>query len=259
MHDVGVLGHRLGRGLGLGEVDVVELGHREAGEPDVGDVHEGVEARARLADDGAAEGGEVVGARVARRDQRRRALEGDQLVGGNADGRAVGEDVGVQVDEARRHELAGGVEHALSALSAGMSASSASISAEADADIALGPEVLAGIEHLAALDHAGRTCRSGPWPRAPALRQARSPRARGRKPTGKRQELAARGREHGRFLPKLFCIACARACTRPQGTVKATLVAAEAAQASGSLSGWRARYRPAMVGGERIELPTSSV
>ena len=38
----------------------------KSGEPDVGDVHEGVEARARRRDDEAAEGGEVVRAGVAR-------------------------------------------------------------------------------------------------------------------------------------------------------------------------------------------------
>ncbi len=97
-HDVGVLGHRLGGGVDLREIDVVELGDREAGEADVGDVHERVEARARLRHDGAAEGGEVVGAGVARGDQRGGGLERHQLVGRNADGGAVGKDVGVQVD-----------------------------------------------------------------------------------------------------------------------------------------------------------------
>ena len=115
-HEVGVLGHRLGGGLGLRVVDVVELGHREAGEADVGDVHEGVEARRGSG----------------RRRQRRKAakllapaspaetsggggLERDEFVGGDADRGAVGEHVGVQVDEAGRHQLAGGVQHALSA------------------------------------------------------------------------------------------------------------------------------------------------
>jgi hypothetical protein len=64
-------------------------------------MHEGIEPGAGLADDGAAEGGNIVGARIAGGDERRRGLEGDQLVGGNADGRAVWEDVRVQVDEGR--------------------------------------------------------------------------------------------------------------------------------------------------------------
>ena len=47
-HHVGVLGDRPGGLVHPREVDVVELRHREAGEPDIGDVHEGVEAGARL-------------------------------------------------------------------------------------------------------------------------------------------------------------------------------------------------------------------
>ena len=39
-------------------------------------------------------------------------LVGDELVGRNADGRAVRINVAVQIDEARRHQLAGGIEHA---------------------------------------------------------------------------------------------------------------------------------------------------
>ena len=73
--DVGVLGDRLGAGVHLREVDVVELGDRERRQADVGDVDEGVEPRARLRHDVAAEGGEVVGARVARRDAGRGALD----------------------------------------------------------------------------------------------------------------------------------------------------------------------------------------
>ena len=64
-HEVGVLRYGLGRRIGLGIVDVVELRDRESGQADVGDVHEGVEARTRLADDRAAEGGDVVGSCVA--------------------------------------------------------------------------------------------------------------------------------------------------------------------------------------------------
>jgi hypothetical protein len=105
--DVGVLGQGFARDFGLGVVDVVELRHREAVEPDVGDVHEGIDAGAGVADDGATEGGKGVGAGIARRDERRRALVGDELVAGDADGGAR-IDVGVQVDETGRHELAGG-------------------------------------------------------------------------------------------------------------------------------------------------------
>ena len=92
--------------VGLREVDVVELGHRERRQPDIGDVHERVEPRARLRHHVAAEGREIVGAGIARRHAGGGALVRDQLVGRNADRRAVGKDVGVQVDQARRHQLA---------------------------------------------------------------------------------------------------------------------------------------------------------
>ena len=64
-HQVGVLRHGLGRRLRLREIDVVELRHRKRRQPHVGDVHEGVEPGAGLADDGAAKGGDVVGAGIA--------------------------------------------------------------------------------------------------------------------------------------------------------------------------------------------------
>ena len=103
------------------------------------------------ADDEAAEGGEVVGAGIARRDAAWSCLECDQLVGRNADRRAVREDVRVQVDQARRHELAGGVEHAQRACGRDVGLERLD-HAEADADVALAAQVLARIEHVAALD-----------------------------------------------------------------------------------------------------------
>ena len=137
-HEVCVLGHGLGGDLGLRVVDVVELGHREAGEPHIGDMHECIESGPGLANHGPPEGREVVGARVAGRNEGGRGLEGDEFVGGNADRGAVGEHVGVQIDETG---LVGG-NIGLQGLD----------QAEADADVAFGPQVLAGIEHLAALD-----------------------------------------------------------------------------------------------------------
>ena len=113
-------------GIHLGEVDVVKLGHRERRQADIGDVHEGEKPRAGLRHHVAAEGGEIVGARIAGRDHGRRALERDQLIGRNADRRAVGKHMRMQVDQAGRDQLAAGVQD-LQALSAGMSASTASM------------------------------------------------------------------------------------------------------------------------------------
>jgi hypothetical protein len=69
-------------------------------------VDEGVEAGTPLRDDEAAEAGEIVGTGIAGGDAGRGALMVDELVGRDADRRAVGIDMGVQVDETRRHELA---------------------------------------------------------------------------------------------------------------------------------------------------------
>src|SRR5262249_8978911 len=102
-----------------------------AREPDVGYVHEGIDTRARLRRDVAAERSKVVGTGIPRRHAGGRALIRDQFVGRNADGRAIGIDVRVEVDEPRRHELAAGVEHTRCARSAGISASSASITPNA--------------------------------------------------------------------------------------------------------------------------------
>ncbi len=151
-HDVGVFAHRLGGRFGLREVDVEELGHREAAEADVGDVHEGVEARARLRDDVAAEDGEVVGARVARRHRGGGALERHQLVGRNADRRAVGEDMRVEVDQARHHQAPGGVQHARRARRRNVRFDRLD-HAVAHAHVAPAAQALARIEHFAALDH----------------------------------------------------------------------------------------------------------
>jgi hypothetical protein len=82
--------------------------------------------------------------------------------------------------------------------------------AEAHADVALGPEVLAGIEHLAALDdevelvvraHGGE--RGGA---AEACGRQRQSRGRPSKP----QKLAARGGGHGCFLQDDSCLVAER-------------------------------------------------
>ena len=77
----------------------------------------------------------------------------DELVGRDADRRAVGIDVSVQIDEPGRHELARGVEHAQRRAKREFRARAASMIAIADADVALASERLAWIEHVAAFDH----------------------------------------------------------------------------------------------------------
>ena len=144
--------HRAARGVGVREAEVVELGLGEAGQADVGDVDEGVQAAARRGHHVAAEGGEVVRARVARRHQRGGALERNQLVGRDADRRAVRIDVGVQIDEPRQHQLAGGVEHAVGARRRNVGLDRRDL-AEAEADVALAAQLLRRVEQLAALDH----------------------------------------------------------------------------------------------------------
>ena len=130
-----------------------------------------------MTDDGAAEGGKGVGAGIACRDERRRALVGNELVAGDADGGAR-IDVGVQVDQAGRHELAGGRQQALR-LVGGYVGRERLDQAEAHADVALGSEVLAGIEHLAALDErsnlsSGPMAASAAGPPSPMADSARA-------------------------------------------------------------------------------------
>src|SRR2546423_1166221 len=62
--DISVLGDSLGALLGVREAKVIELWLREAGKANVGDVHERVEARARLRLHIAAKRREVVGAGI---------------------------------------------------------------------------------------------------------------------------------------------------------------------------------------------------
>jgi hypothetical protein len=151
-HHIGVLCNRAGRDIGLRKVDVVELGNREARQSDVGYVHEGIDSGARLPRDEAAKRSKVVGTGIPRRYARGRALIRNQLIGRNADGRAIGIDVRVEVDEPRRHELPSGVEDALRALRRDIGFERLDHT-EADADIAPSAQALAGIEHVAALDH----------------------------------------------------------------------------------------------------------
>jgi hypothetical protein len=57
----------------------------------------------------------------------------------------------MQVDQARRHDLAGRVEHAQSLVARNVGFKRLD-QPEADADVALGPQRLARIDHFAALD-----------------------------------------------------------------------------------------------------------
>ncbi|MGY4215120.1 hypothetical protein ACVMFB_001619 [Bradyrhizobium sp. USDA 4522] len=150
--EVGVLGQRHRAGFDLGVVDVVELGHRECRQAVVGDVDEGVDPRPRLRDDEAPQRREVVDAGVARRDDRRGALELHQLVGGNADRRSVRVDVAVQIDQTRHHELARRVNGPGGASSRDLVFDRLD-DAPADADVALAAQRLAGIDDIAVLDH----------------------------------------------------------------------------------------------------------
>jgi hypothetical protein len=113
---------------------------------------EGIEPCARLPDHVAAEGREIVRAGVARRDAGCRSLMRHKLVGRDADRGAVRIDVAVQVDQAGRHQLAVGTEHAVCARCRDVGLERLD-HPEADADVALAAQILARIEHVAALDH----------------------------------------------------------------------------------------------------------
>ena len=150
-HHVGVFRHRFRGNLGIRIADVEELRHRKAGEPDVGDVHEGIHPGAGLRRDVAPENREVVRARVAGGDHGGGGLVGHELVGGDADRRAVGEHVRMQVDEAGRYQLAARVEHAQRALRRDVGLQRFNHS-EADSDVPPRAQLLARVQHLAAFD-----------------------------------------------------------------------------------------------------------
>ena len=75
-----------------------------------------------------------------------------ELVCRDADRRPVGVDVAMQVDQSRRRQLAGGVEHAERARCGDVGFERLD-QAVTDADVAAAAQGLGGIEHLGALDH----------------------------------------------------------------------------------------------------------
>jgi len=84
-HHVGVLGDGLCGDVDLREVDVVELGHRKRREAHIGNMDKGIETRARLRDDVAAERREIIGAGVSGRHASGAALMRHELIRRNAD------------------------------------------------------------------------------------------------------------------------------------------------------------------------------
>ena len=84
--NIRVLTDRLGAGVHLREIDVIELRDGKRRQPDIGDMHEGVEPGAGLPDNEASEGGEIVCIGVARRNTCRGALIDHGFVGRKADG-----------------------------------------------------------------------------------------------------------------------------------------------------------------------------
>lgn len=100
--NISVFTDRLGAGVHLREIDVVELGNRERCQPDIGDMYESVKPRAGLPHNEASEGGEIIRAGVTRRNTGGGALVDHRFVRRNADSRPVRINVAVQIDEARR-------------------------------------------------------------------------------------------------------------------------------------------------------------
>jgi hypothetical protein len=93
-----------------------------------------------------------------------------QFIGGNPDRRAIGVDVAMQVDQARGHEFARGVDSFQGAGSRDLGLDGLD-HAPADADVALPAQRLAGIEYVAALDHEVKLV-GGPHRRLGGIRKA---------------------------------------------------------------------------------------
>ncbi len=151
-HKVRILGDGARRGIDIGVVDVEQFADRETGQADGGNVHEGEQPAARLRRHQPFEAGEIVGARIARADVGGCAGKRHQFVGRDADRRAVGIDMRVQVDETRRHQLALGVDALLALFRRDGWLDRRDLS-ETNADIAHAAQPLTRIDHLAAADH----------------------------------------------------------------------------------------------------------
>jgi hypothetical protein len=151
-HHIAVLRNGARRAVGLRKINVIQLGNGKPSQSNIGDMHEGIKPGSCLSRDEAAESGEVVGTGVARRNTGGGALMRNELVGRNTDGRAVGIDMGVEVDEPRRDQLTSGIEHLPRACNRNIRFESLD-HPKADADVAFSAQALAGVEHIAALDH----------------------------------------------------------------------------------------------------------
>jgi hypothetical protein len=99
--------------------------------------------------------------------------------------------MGVQVDQSRRDKFAGRAQH-LEALVGGNVLSDRLDHPVANADVPLGPQILAGVQHLTALDQEVELIVG------PHGRDSRAAcRGKGETGCGVRKELTAREREHG--------------------------------------------------------------
>ena len=150
--DVGILGNRLRRSLGLSESQVEELGLGKPAQSNVCDMHKGIEASACVPHDVAPKGREIIRARIPGGNHRGCALEGDQLVGGYADRGAVRIDVRVQINEPRNNDPARGVEYAQCARRWNVRLNSLYFPV-AHTKVPFCAQALARVEQLATLDH----------------------------------------------------------------------------------------------------------
>ena len=103
-HHVSVFGHGTGCSFRSGIVDVKKFGDRKTRQARHGDVHKCKLACPCGRHDESTVGGEVVGASVASRHDRRCALVGYQLVSRYANCRSVGKCMAVQIYQARRNQ-----------------------------------------------------------------------------------------------------------------------------------------------------------
>jgi hypothetical protein len=154
----------------------------------------------RLRDDKLPEGGKAADPAIAGTDIGGGARVGDQFIAGEADAAGM-HDVGMEIDQAREHELAGGIKrlHAARWRDLGLKRGDHGI---ANADIAATAQTLAGIQHLATADHevVGVVRPEGRGSRCCLLNEA----GRGDRRAGAVQERPASHVIHG-LAPRLRC------------------------------------------------------
>ena len=144
---VGILSDRSSSRLGLGVVDVVELGDRETSEAGHCNMDECKLPGSRRGHDKSAIGSKIVGSSITRRDDSRRGLVSDQFVRGNTDRRSVRKRMAMQVNQPGRDQLASRVKYPCGTAGVNGAVNRTNLTVT-DSNITLARKSLTGVQHI---------------------------------------------------------------------------------------------------------------